>query len=163
MKLKGWIVSALLAGGVVLGVRASGRCLSAKAPDEQLAGHLDDLATSLATTSRRPSAACATWPLLASTEDMLGEFGATMQLIEKIPDDDKHDKRRTSRVIGSSARCARASATGTIRRGGRGRSEASALLQRGLDRIGRTFEIIFSGAEFDFRTLPARLARRLDR
>jgi hypothetical protein len=150
----------------VLGLRASGGCLGSKAPDEQLAGHFEELCDIARDNIETPERGVRHLGRYFGkhTEDMLGEFGATMQLIEKIPDDDKHDKRAYTardRIQHPLRACERdwerfAEAVEAD-------PEASALLQHGLDRIGRTFEIIFSGADLDFRTLPAQLARRLDR
>ncbi|MEO8699834.1 MAG: hypothetical protein ABI867_07310 [Kofleriaceae bacterium] len=162
MTKKSLIVSALLAGGVVLGVRSQGGCLNtSKAPDEVLAGRLDDLCEIARTNTSKPVQGVLLLGryLGKHTEDILGEFGATLQVIERIDDDAKHDDRAykaRERIRRPLLECA-----ADWQRFGEAveRDEsANALLQHGLDRLNRTFEIIFKGVELrDFKHLPAQL------
>jgi hypothetical protein len=167
MNKKALVVSALLAGGVVLGFRAQGGCLNSKAPDEKLAGRFEDLCEIAQTNVESPVRGVRQLGryLGSHTEDILGEFGATLQLIEKIADDEEHDDRAykaRERIQRPLLDCAR-----DWQRFGEAIDndpEASSLIQHGIDRLGRTFEIIFNGVDLrDFRNLPAQLAERFAR
>lgn len=167
MNKKALVVSALLAGGVVLGFRAQGGCLNSKAPDEKLAGRFEDLCEIAQDNVESPVHGVRQLGryLGSHTEDILGEFGATIQVIERISDDEEHDDRAykaRERIQRPLLDCA-----GDWQRFAEAIEhdpEASALIQHGLDRLGRTFEIIFNGVDLrDLRHLPAQLAARLER
>jgi hypothetical protein len=165
MKMQGWLTGALVAGCVVFGVRTAGGCLSSsKAPDEQLASRLQDLCDIARGNIETPEKGVRALGRYFGkhTEDLMGEFGATMQVIENIPDDTKHDDRAylaRDRIQKPLRACQR-----DWDRFGQAVSRdpaASALLEHAINRINRTLEIILQTTELDFRTLPAALEHRL--
>ncbi|MBS1122209.1 MAG: hypothetical protein H6Q90_4437 [Deltaproteobacteria bacterium] len=165
MKMTGWLAGTLVAGCVVLGFRTAGGCLnSSKAPDEKLAARLQDLceiARDNVETPERGVRALGNF-FGKHTEDLLGELGATMQVIENISDDTKHDDRAhvaRDRIQKPLRGCER-----DWNRFGEAVQRdpaASAMLEHAMTRISRTLEIIFKTTELDFRTLPAALEHRL--
>ncbi|HEV7553860.1 MAG TPA: hypothetical protein VGO00_00310, partial [Kofleriaceae bacterium] len=91
MKLAGWMVVAVVATGLVVTTR--GGCLSRKAPDEVLATRFEAICDIARENGDRPVAGVrALGSYLGShLDDMFGEFGGTIAMIEKIPDDREHD------------------------------------------------------------------------
>jgi len=165
MKMKGWFATAFIAGSVVLGFRASGGCLNSKAPDEQLAGHFEDLCEIARKNVDSPERGVRQLGryLGSHTEDILAAFGATFQVIETIPDDSKHDER--ARIARDRIQRPLRACEQDWQRFGEAieaSPEASELVQHAMDRLGRSFEIIFNGTAIDFRDLPAQLGRRFE-
>lgn len=84
------------------------------------------------------------------TPDMMKQFGDLLVEIERIQDDRAHDRRAqkaNQKLRKAFKRCER-----TAERfidAVEDDPRARAKLERGLDRLGRTLEIIFSGAESD--------------
>lgn len=164
MKLTRWLVPAVLAGGVLWGVR--GGCLDdAEAPDQELAGHLADLCDIARDHISAPEKGVRKLGryLGKHADDMFGDFGGTLAIIERIDDDRKHDDR---------ARVARDRIHKPLRACERdwqrfaqaveADPKASALVERFGRRLNRTFEIIFSAKDAELRDLPTLLLRRLD-
>ena len=98
--------------------------------------------------------------------DIFGDFGDMLATIERIPDDEKHDRRaekardRLSKPIMACAR--------DWNRFGEAISEdpkAIELLERFNERLGRTFEIIFGegGQRFDVLQMPQRLLAKTEK
>lgn len=158
-----WIVPALLVGGVAA-YQLSG-CLS-KEPDQKLAGRFEDLCEIAGDNIKTPEKGVRKLGryLGSHTDDLLGELGGTIQLIERIDNDDAHDAR---------AQLARDRIGKPLRECEQTWMEffeavdddpaADALLERGVERLGRTLEIIFGEDKtIDFRHLPVDLMRRFE-
>lgn len=155
MKSKGWMVSTVLVVGSVLALRG---CLSKRAPDENLAGHFEamcEIARDHTSSPVRGVRALGGY-FGEHTEAMLGAFGATLATIERIADDRDHDARAEKareRIRAPFAACEEDwlhffEAVDA-------NPEAAALLDRGLDRLGRTLEILFGEAlRLDRKSLP---------
>jgi hypothetical protein len=164
MKLQGWFVAALVVGGVGFGIR--GGCVNDSPPDKDLAAHLEDLCEIARDHIDAPEQGVRKLGryLGKHADDILGDFGATLALIERIDDDRKHDDR--ARLARDRIRKpVRACERDWMRFGEAVEADpkASALVDRFARRINRTFEIIFSSTELDLKTLPAQLLGRLDR
>ncbi len=160
MKIKGWVVGALIGGSVVLGFRTQGGCLNSKAPDEKLASRFEDLCDIARDNVETPEQGVRELGnyFAKHTEDLLREFGATMQVIETIADDTKHDDRAyvaRDRIQKPLRACQRDwnRFGDAIQRD----PAASALLEHGMNRINRTLEIILKTTDIDFRNLPGLL------
>jgi hypothetical protein len=83
--------------------------------------------------------------LVRNVGDMLDDFGSTIAAIERIKDDDKHDARaRLARDRWDRELCIHdwQEFDDAIQAS----PEAQELLQHAADRLGRTLQIIFSGA-----------------
>jgi hypothetical protein len=161
MKLMGWVAGAVVAGFVVLAMRG---CLSKPAPDERLAKHFEKtcaIARANIDTPERGVRAMGDY-LGDHADDVLGDFGATIAMIEKIRDDGKHDDR---------ARLVRQRLSATVHACDRDWTrfwqavgedpEAEALVQRFIERLSRTFEIIFQGRHVELRDVPRELEQML--
>ena len=157
MKLKGWVVAAALAGGAVY---ASRGCLNQQAPDEKLAGHFADLCSIARDNVETPVAGVDEMGrFLAKTSPaMVSELAQTIVLIEKIPDDKKHDDRARvarDRISAPTRACER-----DWQRFGQavqGNREAKQKVDRAMVRLNRTFEIIFGGKAVGFAELPQQI------
>ncbi len=162
MKLKGWLFTALAAGGVVYGLR--GGCVNSAAPDEELADHFEelcDIAGANIDTPKRGVQKLGRY-LGRHLDDMLGDFGSTIVTIEKISDDTKHDERARlarDRMQKPWHACQRTWEKFWIAVDED--PEASELANRAAERLGRTFEIIFSSAPLDLRRLPQAFGQNL--
>ncbi|MBA3393324.1 MAG: hypothetical protein H0T89_11805 [Deltaproteobacteria bacterium] len=167
MKLKAWLVMAMLAGGVTFGIR--GGCVNQSSPpDEELAEHLDQLCEIARDHIEAPEKGVRKLGryLGKHADDMFGDFGGTLAVIERIDDDRKHDDR---------ARVARDRIQKPLRTCERDWERfadaveadpaAAALVDRFARRLNRTFEIIFSSTESSprLRTLPRQLLERFER
>src|SRR5690606_7033070 len=154
-----------LAAGLLYTAR--GGCLNdtTKAPDKRLAQHFDELCAIARGNVDTPVRGVRKLGgyLAKHTGDMLGDWGATLAAIERIPDDATHDAR---------ARLARDRLAKPLRACERdwqrfgeaveSNREASALVERFSIRLNRTFEIIFSGAaRLDLLALPVRLEHEI--
>lgn len=158
MKLKGWLVAGAFAGALVF---ASRGCLTDAAPDERIADRFEDLCKVARGGVAKPEAGVRKLGhyLDKHADDLLGDFGETLALIERIDDDKKHDDR---------ARLARDRMQKPLRACERdwqrfadaieADPKASALLDRGVRRLNRTLEIMFGGKQVALRTLPQDLA-----
>ncbi len=160
MKTPGWILGALVAGGVVFTIK--GGCLSSQsAPDDRLAGHFDKLMCGIARnnikTPERGVRELGRY-LDKHAGEMFGDFGEMLATIERIQDDDKHDRRAEKardRLQKPMIACGR-----DWNRFGEAISEdpkAMELLERFNERLSRTFEIIFGADGFDVMKLPEKL------
>jgi hypothetical protein len=163
MKLTGWLIGALVAGGVVITIRSG--CLSkGPAPDERFASRLDDLCEVARKNVEKPVRGV---QLLGSyldkhTGDLLGEWGDTIAAIERIPDDAKHDARaRLARDRMRKPVLACANDWAAFNRAVENDPAAKAMVERFAERLQRTFEIIGSGSPL--RELPSALDRAIDR
>jgi hypothetical protein len=162
MRARGWVVGALVAGGVVMTMRG---CLSKQAaPDERLAGRLTDLceiAKQHVATPEDGLRAMGRY-LDRHTGDLFGEWGDTLAAIERIPNDDKHDARARlarDRIRRPLYACQR----DWMRFGQAVENDpaAKALLEHFNERLSRTFEIIMSRSTL--RDLPRELDAALSR
>ncbi len=168
---KRWLIAAVFAGGVFGAYRMSG-CLS-KDPDQKLAGRFDDMCEIAERGADAPVRGVQELGryLGNHTDDILGELGGTIAMIEKIPDDDAHDKR--ARVARDRIQKPLIDCAETWERFAEAiddSPEAIDLVERGLDRLERTLDIIFgNGGDargtdvlVDFRHLPDQLRHRFD-
>ena len=162
MKLTGWITGALVAGGVVFAMRG---CLARKAaPDERLAGRLDDMCQIARKNVSTPEAGLRKLGVYLDehTGDLLGEWGDTIAAIERIPDDAKHDDR--ARVARDRIRKPVLACQGDWARFGQAVENdpaAKATLEHFMERLSRTFEIIGSG--WTLHDVPAELDQMINR
>ncbi len=158
-----WIVPALLVGGVVA-YQLSG-CLN-KDPDQKLADRFDDLCEIAADNVETPETGVRKLGryLGSHTDDILGDLGGTIQLIERIDNDDAHDARAqiARERIGKPLRECEQTWMEFFE-AVEADPEADALLERGVARLGRTLEIIFGEDKtVDFKHLPVDLMRRFE-
>jgi len=162
MKLAGWMVVAVVATGAV--VTSRGGCLSRKAPDETLATRFEAICDIARENGDKPVAGVrALGGYLGShLDDMMGELGGTIAMIEKIPDDREHDlraRKARDRMFGPFRACERD--LDRFLDAVEGDRTASEMVNRALDRLGRTLDIILSSNSLrdvhDLRGLPARL------
>lgn len=176
MKTKAWWLAALVLGALVV-VRPHGGCLTGgclsggKDPDQKLAAQIEDLCEIARAGAPHPVAGVRRLGgyLLAHAGDLLKNFADTIAAIERIADDAKHDDRARlarKRLVTPAERCAAdwqrfADAIGAD-------PEAERLVERALERLDRTFEIIFGNGGRArgvraLRDLPRELSRALDR
>ncbi|HEY5950015.1 MAG TPA: hypothetical protein VIV40_31185 [Kofleriaceae bacterium] len=164
MKTSGLILGALVAGGVAFTIK--GGCLSSEKPaDAKLAAHFDKLMCGIARNNiKTPERGVRELGRYMDkhTGEMLGDFGEMIATIERIKDDDKHDRRAEKardRLHKPLIACAR-----DWNRFGEAISEdpkAMELLERFNERLSRTFEIIFGADGFDLMQLPKQLEQSL--
>jgi hypothetical protein len=159
MKASGLVLGALVAGGVALTVK--GECLSSEpAPDERLAKHFDNMCGIARDNIKTPERGVRKLGhyLDKHARDMFGDFGDMLATIERIPDDDKHD-RRAEKARNRLQRPFIACARDWNRFGEAVDNDPKALelVQHFGDRLSRTFEIIFSGAGLGSEKLPRSL------
>jgi hypothetical protein len=163
MKPNRWMVAALVSASVVVAYRGRGHQLD---PDEQLAGRLEalcDVARDHVTTPAQGVRKLGRY-LGAHTGEMLGELGSTIALIEQIADDQEHDERAETareRIHEPLVTCE--ADWERFAEAVEANPEASELIAHHVERLGRTLEIILSGAKLDVRHLPAQLAHALDK
>jgi hypothetical protein len=160
MKASSLVLGALVAGGLVFTVK--GGCLTSEpAPDERLAKHFESMCAIGRDNIKTPERGVRKLGryLDKHAGDMFGDFGDMLATIERIKDDDKHDRRAElarDRIRRPVIACARdwnrfGEAVGAD-------PKATELLEHFNERLGRTFEIIFSGANgFDLLKLPTQL------
>lgn len=158
------VVGALVAGGVVF---AKGGCLtgSSQAPDQKLVGHLDDMCKIADANVDAPVRGVKKLGkyLEKHTGDIFGAWGDTLAVIERIPDDGKHDARARlarDRLHGSVGRCA--ATWMAFFQAVENSPEATAIVERFGERLARTLEIIGANSA-DLRTLPVSIDRALSR
>jgi hypothetical protein len=163
MRKRAWIVPAVIACGGLVAFRMSG-CLNSKAPDEKLAGRFDDLCAIADDNIQSPQRGVQKLGryLGSHTGDMLGDLGETIQIIEHIDNDEAHDararlaRRRIAKSFEECDQTWRMFFTAVNHD-----PVAKEMLERGLDRVGRTLEIIFGDDQLiDFRHLPIDLISR---
>ena len=163
MKLKGWLFTALVAGGVVYGIR--GGCVNSAAPDEELADHFEELCDIAGDNVETPKKGVKKIGryLGRHLDDILGDFGSTIVTIEKISDDRKHDERaRLARDRMQRPWIECQAEWYAFWMAVDEDPEASELANRAADRLGRTFEIIFSSKDVDLRNLPAAFLSKME-
>lgn len=164
MTAKGWFAAALVAGGTMFAIKTTAGCLNKPAPDQKLAGRLDDLCA-----IARDGAADAQAGVRAlgkylgkHTGDLLGDFGDTVALIERVKDDEAHDERARmarDRIHAPLLACQR-----DWQRFGEAVDRdptAKAAVDRAMVRLNRTLEILFGNRAFTLRDLPSQLERAL--
>jgi hypothetical protein len=162
MKPNRWMVVALVSASAVF---ASRGCRHEVAPDQQLGDHLAALCEVARDHVKTPEQGVRQLGryLGKHTGEMMGELGSTFALIERIDDDDAHDERAgiaRKRIQGPLRACA--ADWERFAEAIEADPEASELITRGLERLGRTLEIILSGAKLDVLHLPSRLAHAFD-
>jgi len=166
MKNKGWIVVALAAAG--LGVGIKGGCLSGatKAPDEKLAARFDELCVIARENISTPVKGVKKFGgyFAKHTGDLYADFGNTLAAIETITDDAKHDARARlarDRMRKPLILCARDWAR--FGDAVQSNEEASELLEDFNTRFSRTIEILFGEGQqldqLDLLNLPAKLQK----
>ena len=161
MKATGLILGAIVAAGVGYTVKTG--CLSTeRAADVRLARHFDKMMCGIARdnvkTPERGVRKLGHY-LDKHARDIFGDFGDMLATIERIRDDDKHDRRAEKareRLQKAVFACAR-----DWNRFGEAVSndpKAIELLENFNERLSRTFEIIFgSGQRFDLLQLPEQM------
>ena len=166
MKARAWLIVGIVVVASVSVLR--GGCLRepTKDPDERLAAHLVDLCDIARRNIDAPERGVKTLGhyLNRRAEAMLGTFGSMLAQIERIDDDERHDARAhlaRKRIQAPLRACERdwQRFADAVERD----PAASARLQRGIDRLGRTIEIIFSSApdEVKLRDMWRLLGERL--
>lgn len=150
------MLAAVAMGGAVYGLR--GGCANSTAPDEQLADHFTELcgiAKANVDTPKKGVKRLGGY-LGRHLDDILGDFGSTIVTIEKIRDDKKHDERARlarDRMQQPWITCQRDWERFWVAVDQD--PDASELANNAAERLGRTFEIIFSSKNFRLRDLPA--------
>jgi hypothetical protein len=168
MKLRGWMIGVVVAGGSVMGMRG---CLSKAPPDARLGSRFDDLCEIARDNVKTPEKGVRQLGgyLAKHLDDLFGEWGGTIATIEKIKDDDDHDARAREareRLLPPLKTCERDWAR--FAEAVEGDEKASELVQTASERFNRTIEIIFGpddGAahtRFELRGLPERLEHALE-
>lgn len=166
MKLKGWLFTAVLAGGVA--TYARGGCVNSTAPDEELADHFEELCKIASENIATPTKGVRKLGRYMGRhlDDILGDFGGTIVTIEKIHDDDRHDRRAKlarDRIHKPWIECSRD--WQEFWQAVDEDPDAAELVTHTMDRLQRTLDIIFSsktGHKLGLRTLPDALIERLD-
>jgi hypothetical protein len=162
MKLQGWLLTAVAAGSVVYGVR--GGCVNSTAPDEELADHFTELCEIAKDNVEAPKKGVKKLGgyLARHLDDIFSDFGSTIVTIEKIRDDKKHDDRARlarDRMQKPWIACQRDwerfwTAVDQD-------PEASEMANHAAERLGRTFEIIFSSTNVRLRDLPTAFTKNI--
>jgi hypothetical protein len=165
MTAKGWFVVALVAGGATFAVKTTAGCLNKPAPDQKLAGRLEDLCDIARDGIARPEAGMRALVTYTSKHlgDLLGDFGDTVGLIERITDDEAHDER--ARMARDRLRAPVFVCIRDWQRFGDAVEEdpaAKAVLNNAMIRLNRTFEILFGDRRWTLRDLPIQLEHALD-
>lgn len=158
MKTRWKLVLLLVLVGLVWFYRSG----DSKAPDQKLAGHLQGICKIAKANTDSPERGVRRLfaYLGKNSPAMMKEFGDTLVLIERIDDERAHDRRARlagKRIRRPMERCER-DMTRFFEAVENSR-EASALLNRGAERFGRTLELMFGGAEG--MGLPGSLPRLL--
>jgi hypothetical protein len=162
---KAWVVSVVVAGAALVTLRTAGGCLT-KEPDQKLASRFDALCEIAADNLETPANGITKVGryLGRHTDDILGELGGTIQLIERISDDDAHDTRARlarQRIHKPLHECE--STWNKFAQAVQNDPEAAAILARAMERLGRTLEIIFGeNKTIDFKHLPVDLMNRFE-
>ena len=119
---------------------------ASNAPDEKLAKHFNGICKIAKTNVKTPEKGVKSLfhYLGHHSSSMMKEFGDTLTVIERIDDDAAHDERARlagKRIRKPLARCERDLQRffAAVERN----PEASALMERGSERLGRTLELIF--------------------
>ena len=117
-----------------------------KAPDEKLAGHFSGICKIAKTNAKTPvKGVKSLFHFLGqNSASMMKEFGDTLVVIERIADDDAHDKR--ARKAGERIRKPLIKCERDLQRffaAVESNPEASRLMERGSERLGRTLELMF--------------------
>lgn len=120
-----------------------------KAPDERLARHFDGICKIAKSNAQTPvKGVKGLFHYLGhNSPNMMKEFGETLVVIERIADDEAHDNR--ARKAGQRIRKPLVKCERDLQRffaAVERNPEASKLMERGSERLGRTLELIF-GAE----------------
>lgn len=137
-------------------------------PDRRLAAHLDRLCEVAEAGIDDPRAGVRRLMRYHGDHgpDMLEAFGATLVTIERIDDDEAHDRRaRQARDRLQAPLLACGETWAEFAEAVEGDPEAAAILERGLDRLARTLEILLGAegaAARGLRGLPAAVSARLD-
>lgn len=163
-RLAWWKPVSLVVLGLVIvrGGACGGGCDGPRraAPDEQLAAHLGELCKVAARGIDDPQAGVRA--LMRYHGDhgpaMLEQLGATLVTIERVADDAAHDARARvarDRLAAPLVACAQTWEDFAV--AVEGDPEASATLERGMQRLGRTLEILLgSGGGSGGYSLPRR-------
>ena len=166
MKTSGWLVTAVIGAGAAYFIR--GGCVNSTAPDEELADHFEELCEIAGDNIETPKKGVKKLGkyMARHLDDILGDFGSTIVAIEKISDDKKHDERARlarDRMQQPWIKCQ--SDWQAFWVAVDEDPDASELANHALDRLGRTFEIIFSSTDPDrvqLRHLPELFLKKLD-
>jgi hypothetical protein len=141
------LVVVAVVGGVVMRGGACGACNGVRPePDERLAQHLRNLCDVAEDGAIEPRTGVLKLMRYYGDHgpDMLHAFGATLVTIERIEDDGAHDKRARvarDRIQRPLAECEET--WQEFANAVEADPEASAILERGVTRLGRTLEILF--------------------
>lgn len=160
------MMSALAAGGVVLAIKMTGGCLNKPAPDQKLAGRLEDLCDIARDGATKPEAGVRALGKYMGKHagDLTGELADTIALIERIPDDEAHDER--ARVARDRIQKPLRACHADWQRFGEAIEadpKASELMEHAMVRLNRTLEIVFGGRAFTLHDLPQQLEQMIDR
>ena len=162
MKATRWLAIAAIAGGAAYTAKG---CLNRPAPDQKLAGQLDDLCDIARDGAEKPVAGVKALGryMVKHGGDLLENFGNTIAVIERIADDEAHDERARmarDRIQGPLRACER-----DWQRFGQAIDrdpEAAAMMERAMMRLNRTLEILFGGKRVTLDGLPRQLEQLVD-
>jgi hypothetical protein len=149
-----WLAIAAIAGGVAYTAKG---CLNRPAPDQKLAGQLEDLCEIARAGADKPVAGVKKLGryMIQHGGDLAKNAVDMIALIERIPDDDAHRER----AMLARERLNAVSCRGDWERFNRAIEadpEAMALIQEAMERLNGTLEIIL-GPGMRLRDLPARI------
>lgn len=166
MKSKGWWVSALVAGGLVYGLKARSGCLNASAPDQRLAQHFDEMCDIARDHAKSPEKGVKKLGkyLVVNLGSITGSFGSLIATIERVRDDEAHDERAVlARDRLHAVSCP--DDWNEFADAVEADPEATALVNEGIARLSRTLEILLGptqgGKRFTLRDLPVQVQRAL--
>jgi hypothetical protein len=166
MKSKGWMVSVLVAGGLVYGIKARSGCLNNAAPDQRLAQHFAEMCDIARDHTKSPEKGVKKLGryLVVNLGSITGSFGSTIATIERVKDDEAHDERAVmarDRLHAVACHDEWQKFFDAVEAD----PEATALVNQGVERLSRTLEILLGpvqgGTRFTLRDLPLRLERAL--
>lgn len=163
MKPNRWMVAALVSASAVVVYRG---CHDSLDPDQKLGGHLASLCEVARDHVTTPAQGVRQLGRYLGTHagEMLGEFGSTIAIIEQIDDDDAHDKRASiARTRLQKPLLACEADWQRFAEAVEADPEASELLAHSIERLGRTLEIILSGAKLDILHLPSQFSHAADK
>lgn len=163
MKIKGWLVTALVILGVVFIYRG---CLNQKAPDEELADHFEALCDIARDGAEAPEKGVRKLGryLGKNLDDIFGSFGGMIATIERVEDDAKHDERARlarSRLAAPLRGCERD--WDRFERAIENDPAALELVMHAMERLNRTIDILLSStSRLDWKRLPSQLVTLFD-
>ncbi|MBA3455732.1 MAG: hypothetical protein H0T42_21735 [Deltaproteobacteria bacterium] len=165
MKAKSWFVTLVVVGGIGMGLRSRAGCANQADPDQQLAQHFEnicDLARDHVETPAKGVRKLGRY-FAKNLGDMTGTLGSTIAMIERVPNDDKHDAR--ARLARDRINAPLYECEDDWKRFAEAVAEdpdALEMVDRAEVRLARTIAIFFGNGAFTLRDLPARMMQTFE-